>query len=138
MTGTIEQLHTKVDAILAALQALGQPNVAAALHQVALQPAPAFVPPQVAPQPQFAPQAAPAAAGVVSAEMITALITPHVANEQIKAALQQQMAALGIAALPDAQPHQYGDLYSRFQQVIAAYTQQPQVQQPAAAPASII
>jgi hypothetical protein len=73
-----------------------------------------------------------------TAEQITALITPHVGDPNLKAALQQQMAAMGINALPDAQPHQYGELNHRFTQVIqkfqagAAAAQQPIV------PASII
>jgi hypothetical protein len=32
------------------------------------------------------------------------------------------MREMGINALPDAQPHQFGELYQRFQSVIARFT----------------
>jgi hypothetical protein len=71
--------------------------------------------------------------------MLTTLITPHIGDPNIKAALQQQMAAMGINALPETQPHQYGELYARFQQVIQQFAAAAAAQQqPAATPASII
>lgn len=82
---------------------------------------------------------APAGYPPATAEMITALITPHVQNPAIHAALKEQMAAMGIASLPDAQPGQYPELHQRFLNVItqaqAAAAAQPQA---AAQPASII
>lgn len=137
MSGTIEQLHAKVDAILAILQA---PAAGAApVAPQALAPAPvAPLAPALVPVAPVAP-AAPTAYPAVSAEQITALITPHVADPNLKAALQQQMAAMGIGALPDAQPHQYGELYARFQQVITQFTAAAAAAPvAAAAPASII
>lgn len=57
----------------------------------------------------------------VTADQLTALITPHVVNENIKAALGASMRALGVNALVEAQPHQYGALYAAFQAVLAAH-----------------
>jgi hypothetical protein len=141
-TGILERIEAKLDALLAGGGAAASPAALGA-PQVALQPQPALVP-QVAPQADpmalggglagqqqaLAPQYPPA-----TAEQITALITPYVENPNLKAALQQQMAAMGIGALPDAQPHQYGELHYRFTQVIQqaqnAAAQQQQVQPPA-------
>jgi hypothetical protein len=136
MSGTIEQLHAKVDAILAILQA---PSAGAAAPLAAQPAAPAFAPPAAPAAAAAVTLTAPAAQyPAVSAEQITALITPHVGDPNLKNALQQQMAAMGIGALPDAQPHQYGELYHRFTQVINQFQAAAQQQQPAAAPASII
>ena len=75
------------------------------------------------PQEQHAPPTATLApAAPVTAEAITALIQPHIANEAIKTALGAAMRGMGINALPETQPHQYGELYSRFQAIIAQYT----------------
>jgi hypothetical protein len=60
-------------------------------------------------------------APTVTAEQITALIQPHVGNEAIKAALGVAMRAMGINALPEAQPHQYAALHQAFQGVLAAH-----------------
>jgi|SRR5579864_259112 len=54
----------------------------------------------------------------ITAEAITALIQPHVANPAIKEALGVTMRSMGINALPDTQPHQFAELYARFQAVI--------------------
>jgi hypothetical protein len=62
----------------------------------------------------------------ITAEAITALIQPHVGNVQIKEALGATMREMGINALPDTQAHQFGELYQRFQGVIARFTQNPQ------------
>lgn len=56
----------------------------------------------------------------LTGDMITALITPHVGNEAIKAALGVEMRAMGISALPETQPAQYAELYRRFATVLAA------------------
>lgn len=61
--------------------------------------------------------AAPQQQGQVTPDMVQQLITPLVQNEQIKAALTQQMQAMGIQNLPDARPEQLPELYQRFQQV---------------------
>lgn len=64
---------------------------------------------------------APAATNV-TADQITALIQPHIGNETIKQALGAAMRGMGINALPEMQPHQFGDLYAAFQRVIAQHT----------------
>lgn len=69
----------------------------------------------------------------ITAEAITALIQPHVGNQQIKDALGATMREMGINALPDTQAHQFAELYNRFQGVIARFTQggqQPPPQTP--------
>lgn len=58
-----------------------------------------------------------AAAPAVTPDMVQALITPMVQNEQVKAALTQQMHAMGIQNLPDTKPEQLAELYARFQEV---------------------
>src|SRR5215217_8580333 len=58
----------------------------------------------------------------VTSDQLMALITPHLDNPSIKDALGGAMRAAGINALPEAQPHQYGDLYTRFQAVIAQHS----------------
>lgn len=55
----------------------------------------------------------------ITPEAITALITPHVSNPTLKEAFGTAMRAMGINALPEVQPHQYGPLYAAFQQIIA-------------------
>jgi hypothetical protein len=130
MSGILERIEAKLDQLLAGNVKVG---TAAAPQAVAAAPV-ATVAAAVDP---LAVGGAPAAsAATVTAEQITALITPHVGNPALKAALQQQMAALGIGALPDAQPHQYGDLYARFSAVINQFAAATPVA--AAAPASII
>lgn len=66
----------------------------------------------------------------VTSEMILSLITPLLENPHAKSMLQQQLTEMGIPGLPDAQPHQYGELYQRFsnvaQQFAAAQAQQGQ------------
>lgn len=124
-------------ALRAAANVLDGGNVAT--NGAAPQPAPApapqpqYVAPQPAPAP--APQTPPPASNV-TADQITALIQPHVANPAIKDALGVAMRSMGINALPEAQPHQYGALYQAFQNVIAQYTTAGAA--PQAAPASII
>lgn len=140
MSGILERIEAKLDQLLAS-----GANVAATAPQPVAQTqtlAPAGGQPLAAADPLAGAGAAlggGTAYPTVSAEQITALITPHVGNPNLKASLQQQMAAMGIGALPDAQPHQYGELYHRFTQVINQFAAAAQQQvQPAATPASII
>ncbi len=134
MSGILEQVLAELQAIRNLLQA-----GAAAPAQQPVQPA--YVPPQQpAPvQPAYVPPQQPAPvqpAANITAESITALIQPHIANPAIKEALGATMRAMGINALPETQPHQYGELYARFQGVIAQYSgAQPA---PAAAPSASI
>jgi hypothetical protein len=125
MSGILEQVLAELQAIRNLLQA-----GAAAPAQ---QPAPVqYAAPAVAAAPvqQYIPPQQPTVA--VTSESITALIQPHLANAAIKEALGATMRAMGINALPETQPHQYGELYARFQGVIAQYAGA----QPAAAPVS--
>ena len=62
-----------------------------------------------------------AAAQAATDDSLTALISPHVGNDAIKAALGNAMRALGINNLPDAQPHQYSALYDAFEKVLAQF-----------------
>jgi hypothetical protein len=133
MSGILERIEAKLDQLLAGNVKVG---TAAAPQAVAAAPV-ATVAAAVDPLAVGGAPAASVAAPAVSAEQITALITPHVGNPALKAALQQQMAAMGIGALPDAQPHQYGELYQRFQQVITQFSAAAATPV-AAAPASII
>jgi hypothetical protein len=146
MTGILERIEEKLDRLLAG----GGANVAAVAAQPLAQQPQANVAMQQ-PQALAQPQAQAGGLGVLggaqqpvgyppaTADMLTTLITPHIGDPNIKAALQQQMAAMGINALPETQPHQYGELYARFQQVIQQFTAAAAAQQqPAATPASII
>lgn len=63
----------------------------------------------------------PATPATVTADQLTGLIMPHIANEAIKAALGVAMRANGVNNLPEAQPHQYPALYAAFQQVLAQH-----------------
>lgn len=67
------------------------------------------------------PAAPPPAVANVTGDMITALIQPHVDNAAIKEALGAEMRAMGVNALPETQPHQYAEMYQRFQGVIARF-----------------
>lgn len=135
MSGILERIEAKLDQLLA--------GTAAAAPQALAQPLPAAAAPLAPAAAPLAP-AAPAAAPVsayppATQEMIVALVTPLVNDPNVKSALQAEMQAMGIAALPEAQPHQYPELYARFQRVqqqVAA--QQAAAPQPAASPASII
>lgn len=139
MSGILERIEAKLDQLLS-----GTANTLAAQQPQAQ--------PQTFAQPQQAQQAQQAGMGVLGApaaaqppqtgyppatqEMIVGLVTPLVNDPNTKAALQAEMHAMGVPSLPEAQPHQYPELYARFQRV-AQQAQQAQVQQPAA-PASII
>jgi hypothetical protein len=123
LSGILEAIYAELQAIKAALQAQ-----AAGGHN------PANYPPQQqyaqaqAPVQQYVPQApvqqVAAPPANVTAETITALIQPHISNQAIKDALGNAMRGMGINALPETQPHQYGELYARFQQVIAQFAGQ--------------
>lgn len=80
----------------------------------------------------------PAATTGITADMITTMIMPHIANQQIKDALGVAMRELGVNNLPEAQPHQYGPLYTSFQAVLARFGIGGAPANPAPAGASII
>ena len=108
MSGVLENMQGAIVALqqeVAALKAAMSAAPAAAANP--------FAPPTAA-------AAAPAVPANVTDEQIVQLITPHLENDAIKAALGAEMRAMGINALPEAQPHQYSELYGRFQRVIAA------------------
>jgi len=119
MTGILERIEAKLDQLLA------QGGGAAVLVNNIPTPAPVVVDPRAALEAQLAalnaPAPAPAPAPNVSGDQLQALIMPHIDNVAIKEALGAAMRAAGINALPEAQPHQYGDLYARFQSVLAAH-----------------
>lgn len=137
MSGILERIEAKLDQLLS-----GTANTLAA-QQPQAQPQ-TFAQPQQAQQAGMGVLGAPAAAQPpqtgyppATQEMIVQLVTPLVNDPNTKAALQAEMHAMGVSALPEAQPHQYPELYARFQRV-AQQAQQAQVQQQPAAPASII
>lgn len=154
MSGFLEQLKADVDGHT---QQIAQ--IVAAIQALQAAPAPVAAPAQAAPAATIglgigtapvaaaplggglgigtAPVAPAAAPTNVTGDDVMALITPHVDNAQIKEALGAQMRAMGIEALPQAQPHQYPELYQRFQQVLAQFGA-GQAPAPAAAAASII
>jgi hypothetical protein len=130
MSGILERIEAKLDQLLAGTAAI-QANTAAAVAPLA--PTPAAAQPAVA-----GTGTGVAAYPPATQEMIVELVTPMVADPNVKALLQAEMHAMNIQALPEAQPHQYPELYWRFQQVKARLAAQPAAAQPAAAPASII
>lgn len=98
-------------------------------------------PAQLAPAPAYTPHAAPAMPATpayttaapatttpppqtITADSILALIQPHIGDDATKAQLGAAMRAMGINALPETQPHQFAELYARFQQVLAAHAAQ--------------
>jgi hypothetical protein len=103
--GVLENLDAKLDQIIALLSAGTHVNGAG------VQPDP-FAMPGTAATPPAQVQATDA--------MIMELIQPHLANATLKAALQGELAAMGINGLPNAQPGQYNEIYARFQKVIGA------------------
>jgi hypothetical protein len=58
----------------------------------------------------------------ITEAMVMGLIEPHLDNAPLKAGLQQVLAAMGIARLPEARPDQYTELYTKFQQTIAQHS----------------
>jgi hypothetical protein len=131
MSGILEAIYGELQAIRNLLQSQAQQPAQQPVQQPVAQPYVAQ--PYVAPvQPQVQP------AANVTSDSITALIQPHLANAAIKEALGATMRAMGINALPETQPHQYGELYARFQGVIAQHTGAQPAQQPAPVSASII
>lgn len=109
---------------------------AAALEQE-IQPPAQSLATQVA-QTLASPPPPPAATTGITADMITTMIMPHIANQQIKDALGVAMRELGVNNLPEAQPHQYGPLYTSFQAVLARFGIGGAPANPAPASASII
>ena len=112
----LETILAELQAIKAVLQAQAASGSNPGNYNPAtqLQPQQQYVAPQQQPVQQIPPN--------VTADTITSLIQPHIANDQIKAALGAAMRSMGINALPETQPHQYGQLYAAFQQVIAQHT----------------
>jgi hypothetical protein len=106
MSGILERIEEKLDRVIAHLA----------------QAAPAA---QVAPaaDPFGGIGAAPAATTPpnITADMITALIQPHLDNAAVKAALGEAMRQHGIDALPNTPPEKYAALYASFQSVIASH-----------------
>jgi hypothetical protein len=129
MSGIAERIEEKLDVILRHIAA--GPGAAAP---------PVVAPPVTPPPPALDPLAGGGAPAYPPAtqEMIVALVTPLVNDPNTKAALQAEMHAMGIAALPEAQPHQYPELYYRFQQVQARSAGAAAIPAAAAPPASII
>lgn len=138
--GLLEQIAADVAAIKAAVAAmqgnLAQSGTAGTLTQHAVaSPAPvdpaalerARLEAQLAALNGGTAQAAPAAQvpANVTSDQLMALIHPHLENAAVKEALGAAMRAAGINALPEAQPHQYGDLYARFQAVITQHAANP-------------
>jgi hypothetical protein len=130
MTGILERIEAKLDQLLGA-------GAQANMQQGVGQPLQAQQPQAGLGLGALGGAAAPVGYPPATAEMITALITPHVQNPAIHAALKEQMGQMGIASLPDAQPGQYAELHARFQSVINQ-AQAAAAAQPAATPASII
>jgi hypothetical protein len=114
-----------INARLSSMGGIATGQVAApAIHSAATQ---TYSPPpaqQYSPPPAMAspPAMTSPPAQTITADTITALITPHIGNEAVKKALGDTMRAMGIANLPDTQPHQFAELYQRFQGVIAQFT----------------
>lgn len=132
MSGILEQLLAAIQANTAAVQAMtGVPQQYVQPQQgqiggVVQQPQQQYVQPQQ-PAPMQQPQPN------VTADTITALIQPHIANPALKDALGAAMRGMGINALPETQPHQYAALYAAFQNVIAQHAGGAPQQQPASA-----
>lgn len=105
--------------------------------------APGAVPPEtsapalVSPPPPPPPPPPPAPSGV-TAEQLTELIMPHIGNQAIKEALGVAMRENGVANLPEAQPHQYGTLFTAFQGVLQRFGIGASAPANPAPPASII
>jgi len=127
LSGILEAIYAELQAIKAALaqpnQSFGAPPQQQYTGQIGTpqqQYAPQQLPPQQAPV-QTPPQN-------ITADTILALIQPHIGNPTTKEALGGAMRAMGINALPETQPHQFAELYARFQAVLAAPQQAPPVQ----------
>lgn len=115
MSGILERIEEKLDRVIAHLaQAASAP--AAANPAATATAAPAA-------DPFGGLGAAPAATTPpnITADMITALIQPHLDNAAVKAALGEAMRQHGIDALPNTPPEKYAALYASFQSVIASH-----------------
>jgi hypothetical protein len=116
MSGLLEQILAELQAIRLAVSSNAgiQPNGGMPAQQP-------NVPVHQPVQPQVDPFAAaqPVQTQQVTDAMVMALIEPHLANAAVKTALQGVLQQMGIPRLPDARPDQLGDLYNRFQAVIA-------------------
>lgn len=119
MSGIMEAILAELQSINARLAAgAGQTNGAAVVQQQPVDP--------------FAPATTHTPPAQVTEAQVMALIEPHLENQPLKAGLQQVLAAMGIARLPEARPDQYAELYQRFTGVIQQFAN------PAGAGASII
>ena len=142
MTGVLENMQAAIVAMQQEVAAIKQhlaaaPAAPAATPVAAANPFAATAPVAAAnPFAGLGGAATPAAAAPVNvtADQIVALITPHLDNAAVKEALGAEMAAMGIPALPEAQPNQYGELYQRFANVIGRFQGAAQ----AAAPSSLV
>lgn len=68
--------------------------------------------------------------GQVTPEMIQQLIAPLVSQDAAKQALTAEMNSMGIQNLHETPPEKLGELYQRFQQVAARFSQGGAPQQP--------
>lgn len=122
--GILEDVNAKLDAIINFLkaghtaQAQQQP---APLTTPTLQPVQQYQPDPFAAHPAQQPVHQPQQQVQVTDEMIRSLIQPFLANDQIKAQLQQALAAMGIAGLSAATPEQFPAIYAAFQRTLAPY-----------------
>jgi hypothetical protein len=116
MSGILENILSELQAIRLAL---ATSPAASNGHIPAAQPQPVqpVAQPVAQPDPFAAAPQQPVQQAVTEADVM-ALINPHLANANVKAALQGVLAQLGIARLPDARPDQYAELYNRFNAVI--------------------
>lgn len=114
----------------------GQPQQGQPVQQFAGQPVQQYQQP-VQQQPQGVQAPALPTDPQQAAAVITEYVMKHVDNPAIKEALGNEMRAMGIGALGEAQPHQYVELFQRFHNAVARFPAQGQAQQQAA-PVSII
>jgi hypothetical protein len=59
---------------------------------------------------------------IVTNSDINTLITPHINNQQIKEALSAELQTMGIDRLANARPEQLGEVYVRFENLLARMT----------------
>jgi hypothetical protein len=145
--GIIEEIKAQLDRIEARLG--GQPAPVTAAPAVLATPAPAtalaapvaplaaptaLAPAPVAATPTPAPVTPP---GAVTGDMITAVVTGMVDRPGARQLLMNELAAMGLTQFPEAQPHQYADLYQRCLNVKAHLDATPAAAAPGAAPGII-
>lgn len=133
MSGILEILHDDLQLIKQHLGFAPRAPLAANIATVQTQPL-STVQPYVAPVQQQPLANAVAVPANLTGEQIVAFIQPYIHNEAIKADLGTAMRSMGINALPETQPHQFAQLYSLFQAVIARHTGGTAVTQAPVAP----